>query len=65
MIVFSIICLVVIMLSLQHLLNWVWRKTWEKDDTSLFIGVLWISGVSLAVSYACIYHILLWGKDLL
>jgi Kef-type K+ transport system membrane component KefB len=59
--IFSIICLIVIIVAVQHLLNWLWRKI--ESDTS-FIAVM-LTVVGLVISWACLYHIILWGKNLI
>ncbi len=63
MITFSITCLVLILLSLQHLLNWFWRKNY-KDENLTVLGAI-LSIVSVFASYVIVYHIISWGKNLI
>lgn len=61
--VFSIICLVIVLLAMQHLLNWLWRKASKDED---MVGeVVAISFLLLGVSYGIIHTIILWGKNLI
>lgn len=54
MIQFAIICLIVILIAIQHLLNWGWRKLNDK-------GVMFILTLYAAyITWACIVHIVLW-----
>lgn len=61
MILFSVICLVIIMFGVQHLLNWMWRNV--KEDTAVPAVILTI--FSIIVTCVCVYHILLWGKEII
>lgn len=62
MIVFSIACLVVIIIILTHLLNWMWRKiNW--DDSLVILGVIAIF-VYCIIVYRCIEYIIIWGQAL-
>lgn len=63
MILFSIICLVIIMFGIQHLLNWMWRKSWREESLVGSLLVLTIFGI--AISVGIIYTIILWGKNLI
>lgn len=61
MIVFSITCLVAIIIILTHLLNWMWRKiNW---DDGLIIGVI-TTFVYCIIVYRCIEYIIIWGQVL-
>lgn len=62
MVIFSIICLVVIILGLQHIVNWIWRKF--NEDDGLFMLALFATFVSLIISAVCIKYIIIWGKAL-
>lgn len=63
MVIFSIICLVVIMFAIQHLLSWFWRKNY-KDEYLLGVGFV-LSIFSIVVTYIILYTIILWGKHLI
>ncbi len=60
MIEFSIVCLVVIILVMQHLLNWFWRVS----DIGNELIVLKIAAtiVSIVVTFFCVYLIISWGN---
>jgi hypothetical protein len=61
--IFSIICLVVILITIQHLLNWGWRIV-KKDKE--FIGLIFTATMlSITITFLIIYHIILWGNKLL
>jgi hypothetical protein len=59
--IFSIVCLVIIMFAIQHLLNWLWRQVEEDSFIPTFIVTL----IGLLISWICLYHIILWGKNLI
>lgn len=61
MVIFSIICLVIILIVIQHLLNWLWRQVEENSFMLTFMVTL----VGLLISWVCLYHIILWSKDLI
>jgi len=61
--VFSIICLVVLFIGLQHLLNYLWRKAVK--NSSLHTIVFLLTLICGVISAVIIYHIILWGKNLL
>lgn len=61
MVIFSIICLVVIVLAIQHLINWLWRNTKEVD----IAPAVMLTVFSVIVTWYCIYYIILWGKNLI
>lgn len=56
------ICTVLLAVGVQHLLNWGWRKVFKETD-NIVVGVM-ITLFSMVVSYLIIYHIILWGKNL-
>lgn len=62
MIIFSIICLVVILLGMQHLLNWMWRSVEGIDAIS---GALVLTAIFLIISFLIICYIIKWGQPLL
>lgn len=63
MVIFSIMCLVIILIVIQHLLNWLWRKAWE-DET---LGAITVTAIiiSIIVTYGIVYTIILGGKNLI
>lgn len=63
---FAVIVLVIIVVSIQHLVNWMWR--WDsKNNTRADISLLFIvlTTISIFISWACIYHIILWGYPII
>lgn len=60
---FSIITLTVILLGVQHLLNWGWRK-WKNNDY-LAAFMLFLTLVSVALTIGIIETIVKWGQYLL
>lgn len=63
MIIFSIITLALIICGLQHLLNWIWRKSWDSHaDFGFFAFIATI--LIIVATYSAFYHIIMWGKDL-
>jgi hypothetical protein len=61
MILFAIICLAIIIILIQHLLNWLWRSSW-KDGNNDILGLSFIASiVGLSVVYICFYYIVKWG----
>jgi hypothetical protein len=64
MILFSVICLVVVIIVLTHLLNWMWR--WigkDGDDGLIFAGAIGTIIYCLMI-YGCVRYIILWGAEL-
>jgi len=62
--IFAIICLCIILLSIQHLLNWLIRLFF-KHDADFAIGTIWISLLGLLISWVCLYYIILWTYPLI
>lgn len=61
--IFSIVCLVAILITIQHLLNWGWRAT-KKDKE--FVSLIFVATMlSILITILIIYHIILWGNKLL
>lgn len=61
--VFACICLIVIIISLQHVLNWLWRKA-ESEDIS-DVGVIMVSIFLLLITWFCIVHLVKWLHPLI
>jgi len=61
MTVFAIICLIVILLSIQHLLNWIWRVVKHDDVGIAFVATLFV----FCITCLCIKYIVLWMYPLL
>lgn len=59
--IFAFVTLIVLFLSIQHLLNWMWRKT--DDDT--IIGCVIVSIVLIILSVVIIKFIIKWGYPVL
>ena len=57
MTVFAIICLVVILLVGQHLINWMWRAIGDTESPVAIVATFLI----LIISVVCIRYIILWG----
>lgn len=62
--IFSIICLVIIMLGIQHLLNWMWRG-YQKIKGELIVPTVMLTVLSIIPTWYCIYYMILWGKNLI
>lgn len=60
MVLFSIVCLVIIVLGIQHLLSWLWRKS-HREDVLPFIATI-LSGIA---TFFLIRLIIQWGQALL
>lgn len=60
--IFAILCLIIVMFTLQHLINWMCRAFYKDDKliTPLTFAIM----ITFGVTYVCIYHIILWGKYL-
>lgn len=65
MVLFSVICLTVILLIMHHLLNWGWREAVEKDDVDANFGMFVITVGVLILTCFLVRQIIIWGKDLL
>lgn len=65
--IFAIICLVVIVITIQHLLNWGWRAAsnvkYDKIGAEVFmcLGTL----IGIVITLICGYHIIIWTYPLL
>lgn len=60
MTIFAIICMMVIILTLQHLVNWSWRNTHIDDAIPVILSV-----VSCIVTVIGTMYIIVWGSTLL
>lgn len=60
---FSIIMLTLILLGIQHLLNWLYRRANEDIDLVIFAFIG--TAVGIVISIVCLYHIILWGQPLI
>jgi len=61
--IFAIICLIIILITIQHLLNWLWRKSFKdlEDKDEGFIIVAIFASIFLGfISYGCGYYIIQW-----
>lgn len=61
--IFSIICLVAILITIQHLLNWGWRAI--KKDKEFVVVIFIATMLSILITFLIIYHIILWGNRVL
>jgi hypothetical protein len=70
MVQFAIICLIVIILSLTHLLNWFYRKVnkgvrlVEIPDPTIILIII-VTGFYLGLISICFYNIILYGHALI
>jgi hypothetical protein len=55
--IFACICLIVIMMTIQHLLNWMWRK-FPTDVAPLSIIISILGGL---ISCVLLFFIIKWG----
>lgn len=60
MLIFAIICLMIILLTIQHLLNWGWRNANNHSDPGASVIMFILSVIATGVTALCIYHITLW-----
>lgn len=60
--IFAIVMLVLIILGIQHLLNWGARSVKTQNDVSAFMIV---SILALAVTILLIYQIIIWGQNII
>ena len=64
MITFAIVCLVAILIALQHLLNWLIRAMSERGEDNaagIFAAIVVFGGLS----YLCLYYIVKWWGPLI
>lgn len=59
---FVVITLTILLLTLTHLINWFWRKTWDDDE---FSGFVIISLLYFAFVLIIIKYIIIWGQVLI
>ncbi len=66
---FAIVCLICILIAVQHLVNWAMRKIWSgfnKPDTDL---ALWLSAILLIVAAIITFftgkYLILWAYPFL
>lgn len=59
--IFAICCLVVIVITTQHLLNWGWRKLYKHN-----IVILWlINWIAFLITWFGFKYIIIWTYPLL
>lgn len=59
---FAIACLMIIVVSIQHLINFAWRKT--KDEQLLPFCIIAIA-LALFLTFICFYYITIWWYPLI
>lgn len=58
---FALITLIVIMITAQHLLNWVWRWDYKNScESNKGIMSFLLSIVAIAITFTCGYYFLKW-----
>lgn len=60
--IFAIVCLTIILIGIQHLLNWGWRNS-RKEDLEVFMFV--ITGLSFFITIVIVWKIGVWMQPLL
>lgn len=63
--IFAFICLIVILVSIQHLLNWGWRVAVSSHNDNTIIGMIVISLVAALLSVLAGRFLILWGYQIL
>lgn len=58
---FAVICLIVIFLTIQHILNWMWRKS----NNETVVPFVFITAISAIISGIILYHIIIWSYPIL
>jgi hypothetical protein len=71
MIEFAFICIIVILCSIQHLFNWVWRRIWKffgVDNLGKIFGVMVSTGLIFFtgfITYLIGYWFIIWGAEIM
>ena len=64
---FAITILVVIIVTLPHLINWMWRHTTSNDNPpfgQMYIGAsIFLTFMYAIITGVCLHYIVKWGKD--
>lgn len=61
--IFASIVLIIIVIIIQHLLNWLWRYTYNKNDnleTDDFAPLMFLTFICFLITVICIKYIVLW-----
>lgn len=62
---FAVITLVIILLTLTHLINFVWRNIiWDDDDNIEFLAVM-ATFIYIISTVIIIRYIIIWGQALI
>ncbi len=65
MAIFSIICLIIILISSQHILNYLLRQIWKEDFDDKFTLISIAILVFGLITFISIYYIIYWGNFLI
>ena len=63
MVTFSVIILVIVLIAIQHLLNWLWRSALKNKKLVEISAITTI--ISIPLSYLIILTIIKWGQPLI